>query len=271
MARVLSYCIFEIKHNPLCTCEGLPPVTRNYGGNIVTGAVVPLDLSMQFQAWQPAANATVHRLRPQLWGHSREGLFGKQRNREKIIQINHSFKQRQLRALQARDRRRQIHCRPCTHRRVKRRRGSAHKRCEAATISPLLQKYGCWGSRRARGGAYRGSGAEGQGETLPGGAARPGAARSSELRPPLRQMTDTRTAATTPRTPTHPSNTATAPRFRLLSPLLHFQEHSGRPFWPASQGGHRSRPTAAAVHCPFARERATTHPAQGHPRGPGRC
>lgn len=37
-----------------------------------------------------------------------------------------------------------------------------------ATISPLLQKYGSWGSRSARGGT------EGQGETLPGGAARPG-------------------------------------------------------------------------------------------------
>lgn len=53
MIQVLSYCIFEIKNNPLCNCEGLGAVTRNYGGNIVTGDAVPLDLSMQFQAWQP--------------------------------------------------------------------------------------------------------------------------------------------------------------------------------------------------------------------------
>lgn len=43
-------------------------------------------------------------------------------------------------------------------------------------------------------------------------AARPGQRRSLlGTSPPLRQMTETRTAATTPRTPTHPSSTATAP------------------------------------------------------------
>lgn len=86
-----------------------------------------------------------------------------------------------------------------------------------------------------------GTGAEGQGDRPPSPAARRGPAGAplrQKFAPSPRQMTGT--ASHPRRRRDHPP-----PRSRLQSPLVHFQDRSGRPFTPALQGGHRSRPTAA--------------------------
>lgn len=134
-----------------------------------------------------------------------------------------------------------------------------------ATIWALLAEEGLWGAAVPGGAAVPEAVPERRGRARPGSAARPAPLAPRNFTPAPADDRD-------PHRRHHPPSTNTPlqhrhrarPRPLPLPPLLHLQEHSGRPFWPASHGGHRSRPTAAAVHCPFAGKRGTTHPTQGH-------
>lgn len=128
--------------------------------------------------------------------------------------------------------------------------------------------------------AARTAGAEGQGEPL---SRRRGQARCcpapSEVRP-LSPAAD-RYPAPHPRRRHDHRLTVSRPgpgslrRFRIFGTVL------VTPFAATFRGGHRCRPTLAVrrrgvpaagrLRGPLGRERATTHPAQKHRRGPSRC
>lgn len=100
-----------------------------------------------------------------------------------MIQINHTFEHREVGALRARDKRRQIHSRPCAHHREKRWRGSAHQRCERRRFQHFSRSR-ARGSRCARG---RAPGAGGAGLEPPRpGQALPAPGTPAELRYPHR-------------------------------------------------------------------------------------